>query len=176
MPNSFIKQDYTSAEKRLFPNEILFFSILFLVLSFLFYGGILYQINIVRSQTAEIQESITNIDASRDKVKERTLLTFSNQLGKLNEFLKSRLYVSKFLAAIEETVQPQVVYTDFSLDIDKLSFEMKGQAASYGILARQMIKLEEKPLFSSLRLYKTLVQFGGVEFVFQGFLNPAYLK
>jgi hypothetical protein len=111
MPNSFIKQDYTSGEKRLFPSEILVFSISFLVLSLLFYGGVLYQGNLVRSQTAEIRESIAQIDASRDKAREQALLTFSNQLEKLNELLKSRLYVSKFLRAIEGTVQPQVVYT-----------------------------------------------------------------
>ena len=176
MPNSFIKQDYTSGEKRLFPSEIFVFSVSFLVLSLLFYGGVLYQGNLVRSQTAEIQESIAQIDASRDKAREQALLTFSDQLDKLNELLKSRLYVSKFLGAIEETVQPQVVYSDFSLDMDRLGFELKGQAASYGILAKQMFKLEETPVFSSLGLYNTVVQFGGVGFVFRGFLNPAYLK
>jgi len=176
MPNSFIKQDYTSGEKRLFPSEIFVFSVSFLVLSLLFYGGVLYQGNLVGSQTAEIQESIAQIDASRDKAREQALLTFSDQLDKLNELLKSRLYVSKFLGAIEETVQPQVVYSDFSLDMDRLGFELKGQAASYGILAKQMFKLEETPVFSSLGLYNTVVQFGGVGFVFRGFLNPAYLK
>lgn len=176
MPTSFIKQDYTSGEKRLFPQEIFIFSLSFLVLSFLFYGGILYQQSVVKSQTAKIQEAIAQIDVSRDKAKEQALLTFSDQLEKVNELLKSRVYVSKFLKAIEESVHPQVVYSDFSLDMDKLGFELKGQAASYGILARQMVKLEEMPIFSSLELYNTVVQFGGVTFILRGFLNPAYLK
>jgi hypothetical protein len=176
MPDYFIKQDYTSGKRRLFPGEILIFSVSFLALSLLFYGGVLYQENIVKSQTAEIQKSIAETDALRDKDKEQALFIFSDQLEKLNEFLKSRLYVSKFLRAIEGAVQPQVVYTDFSIDMDRLSFELKGQAASYGILARQMFKLEGMPVFSSLGLYNTVVQFGGVGFVFRGFLNPAYLK
>lgn len=176
MPTSFIKQDYTSGEKKIFPSEIFVFSISLLVLSLLFYGGILYQESLIESQTAEIQESIAGIDAVRDRNREQALLTFSDQLEKLNELLKSRLYISAFLKTIEEAVYPQVVYTDFSIDMDRQGFELKGQAASYGILARQMFKLERAPVFSSLGLYNTVVQFGGVGFVFRGFLNPNYLK
>ncbi len=176
MPTSLIKKDYVSEERKLFPSGILIFSISFLVISFVFYGGILYQEGLVKSQTAEIKEAIAQIDASRDKTKEQVLLTFSDQLGKLNEVLKSRLRVSKFLRVIEATVHPQVVFTDFSIDIERKSFELRGQAASYGTLARQMFRLEGAPVFSSLNLHNTAVQFGGVAFVFRGFLNPAHLK
>ncbi|MDP1629269.1 MAG: hypothetical protein Q8L57_01470, partial [bacterium] len=162
-----IKQDYIFEGKaKILPREILLFAASLLILLFLFYAGLLYQQRLIKNDIGQFQKSIDEIDAGRDRAKERELLVFADQLGNLENVLKSRLYLSKFLEVIEKAAQPQTVYTDLSVDMERQSFEIKGQAASYGVLAKQMVKLAGAPAISSLGLTNTFVQLGGVTFTF----------
>lgn len=111
-----------------------------------------------------------------EAVKEKTATTFSAEdqaLAKkivdlqrravwLEGLLKSHIYTSGPLDKLAGATLPQVQWLDYSLNVEAKTLTLKGRAADYSVVARQLLALAEAG-FSLIELPAvTLDKIGGV--------------
>lgn len=121
--------------------------LLFAVVSIAALGLFSYQV-MLKSQISGREEKLAQIQNGFKKPKIEEIQKLSSRLALINKIVKERVSVLAALTLVEETVNPEVQYTKFSLSKDKnsngydLAFE--GQTNSYSSLYQQLEVIKSK--------------------------------
>lgn len=117
-----------------------------LILSLLFYGGLLLYENSLNKSLDKINEEIRIIDRERDLETEEKLINLDRKLGVLQDLFKNHVYWSKFFSKIEELTIPQAYFPQVSFVISggSIKVNLSGNTLSYTTLAKQMVSFQEE--------------------------------
>lgn len=115
--------------------------LLFAVISIAAIGLFFYQ-TILKSQISSRQAKLVEIQGGFKKPNIEEMQRLSSRLALINKIVKERVSVLTALTVVEETVNPEVHYTKFTLSKDKNSsgYDMafEGQTNSYTALYQQL--------------------------------------
>lgn len=141
--------------------------LILLILSLLFYGGLLFYQKKLQTNLNSINQEITNLESKRDKTTEEAILSADKKLNLAEDLFKSHLYWSDLFGNIEKAVVPDVYFSESKLDFanEKVDIGLTGNAKTYTALAQQMVSFKEDPSVESIAVSKiSLSESGGIEF------------
>lgn len=126
-----------------------------IILSLLFYGGLLlYQRNLDKNLEI-INEEIINLETKRDISTEEAMVELDKKITTLKTLFEEHLYWSDLLEKIEELVIPEAYFFDASVDILEgiVTFGVSGGTTSYTNLARQILSFQESPYVNKVQVF-----------------------
>ncbi|HAM95420.1 TPA: hypothetical protein DCP13_03375 [Candidatus Azambacteria bacterium] len=109
------------------------------------YAGLAYYESVLNTQIKGVDEKIQQVETGRDVSAEEKVLTLEAQLTTLEDVMKNHIYFSKFLAGLELLVHPQAYLKSFSINVPTRKFDVSGEAASFTILAKQILAVSKSP-------------------------------
>ena len=113
----------------------------------------------VDADTELIRRQTDDLERTRDYQLEKQIITFEKRVNALSKILRSHVYISKLIPALEEATLPSVFYESLSVSFgtedvvrggkaekaDIVRADLAGSAATLLDLARQMIAYREQP-------------------------------
>jgi len=139
-----------------------------IILSLLFYGGLLVYNRSLDKQLEVIQTHIEEVNKERDIEFEKEVILLEMSLKNLREILKNHLYWSNILSKIENLTLSQMSFSKFSGQLnedDSIDLVLGGKTPGYSLLAKQMVSFNENSSVSSLDVSELgLGTEGGIEF------------
>jgi hypothetical protein len=137
--------------------------LIFLILSLLVYGGLLFYKKGVQKNLDNIVQEIVNLEAKRSDSLEKSIYSASQKMVLVQNIFTDHVYWSKFLAKIEELVVPQVYYSasKFTIVDNQINVTFLGNAKTYTGLAKQMLAFSQDPMVQKIDLTKTTPSDGG---------------
>jgi Tfp pilus assembly protein PilN len=148
-----------------------------LVLSILVYLGLVIYKNSLLDSKVALENQIKDLEAARDLEWEAKLKDLEKGIKDLGKILETHIYSSKLFQMLEELTLSQVQWTGLKATLSEGKIDLNGRAASYSILAKQMVVLEQDPRIiqtetSGIKLTTT----GDIEFNLVLKLKPGLLQ
>lgn len=147
-------------------------SALVFVLSCLFWGGLKYYQNSLAARIDDIRVQQDKIFQAKDKELARNIVDFETGAALIQNLLKNHVYTSEITEKLSALTLPQVQWHIFSLDVKAKSILVKGRAANYSVVARQILAFEEggfsNVAVSGINMDRT----GGVAFQLEAGFDP----
>lgn len=133
----------------------------FLVMSFLFLLLILavyfltysYRVSLF-DQANNFDKQFNDLERSRDKTLEQSLLTFNQQLSSVRPLLNNHIVWSLALQRLQRLIIPTVQFQSLGGDFNKKSFSFRAIADSYTTVARQISAFYNEPMITDIALNK----------------------
>lgn len=119
-------------------NKYLILSFIFLALVFGLYFGLLSYKQSLFSALSSIDGQLADLEKSRDKQLETSLLDLSGQLTAVNPLLNSHFFWSNAFLKIQSLVQPQVQFKSVNAEALSGKILITALAANYTTIARQL--------------------------------------
>jgi len=147
-----------------------------LLLLLLSWGGLKFYQSSLVSQTQNIKEQQSQIFSVKDKELVSQMVDFESGAKLISGLLKNHVYTSEILAQLATSTLPQVQWESYGLDVKSGKIILKGRAASYSVLAKQILALQDsgfsKVAVSGIALDKV----GGVSFGVNFEFDPKVLQ
>ena len=122
-------------------NRLVILAAVFLVLILgLYFGLATYQQRLISSLSG-VDTRLADLERSRDKKLERSLLDLRGQLAVINPLLAAHFFWSDAIIKIQSVTQPQVQFLSFNADVPGTKIIVKILAANYTTVARQIAAL-----------------------------------
>jgi len=112
-----------------------------------------YQANLIKNKTS-LTERIENLQNQRNDDLENNFVELGKRIGGFEKTLENRIYFSKIFEMIEELTLSQVQFADMNIDLIENKFNLRTEASSYSVLAKQVIIFEEDSRIKSTKLSK----------------------
>ncbi len=112
----------------------------------------------------DTQAKQDKIFAAKDKEAAKSIIDFGTGATLIQTLLKNHIYSSSALEQIKISTLPQVQWQSLSLDVKKRSLILKGRAANYSTLARQILAFQEDGFIDVTTSGITLDKSGGIAF------------
>jgi len=146
-------------------NALFVFSIVIIVLVFSVYGGFWYYKKVLTDNIEEVSQKTLDLENERDKDEEKKIVGAEKKLENIKDILDSHVFSSKVFSFLEEFSNPQVSFSSFTFNAIGLQVELSGRAASYEVLAKQMVTFQNNSNINKVDVSGIqLSQEGGVEF------------
>ncbi|MFZ5559667.1 MAG: hypothetical protein ACOZAL_02655 [Patescibacteria group bacterium] len=116
-----------------------------IILSLLFYGGLLlYQKNL-KNDWNNIKEEIRTLNSKRNPKIEKSMIDLDKKISDLKTLFENHLYWSSLFKKIEELTIPEVYFSQakFNLSGVALELNLEGNTSTYTNLARQILSFQE---------------------------------
>jgi len=142
IPKEYIERK-KGARALISKTNIIIFSLI--ILSLLFYGGLLlYQRNLDKNLEI-IDEEILTLEKNRDISAEKAMVELDKKITTLKTLFENHLYWSNLLERIEELVIPEAYLSNVSINLAEstVTFGALGGTTSYTNLARQILSFQE---------------------------------
>lgn len=144
------------------------FIVLFLViLSLLFYGGLLIYKKRLDTNVESIKKEISLLSNKRAPSEEKAIIDLDAKLGLLKDVFQIHTYWSEIFKKIEDLTMSDVYFSDakITMEQDKISIQLSALTKTYTSLARQMLIFQEEPLTQKVEISSiTLSEEGGIKF------------
>jgi len=114
-----------------------------LILSLGSWGGIKIYLNSVRSNIEDLKKQEAEIFSSQDKETAEKIADLEKRANLAQEFLKAHIYSSEILNSIAALTLPKVKWDTYTLSVKEREVILKGRAADYSVLAKQLFTLEQ---------------------------------
>jgi len=124
------------------------------ILSLLFYGGLLSYQNKLNKELDNIEEQIKVLNQKRDPETEEAVVDLDKKLRALKKIFENHVYWSKLFSKIEELTVPQAYFSKVKLDSSEreINISFSGNTPTYTILAKQMKSFQEDSQVESIRV------------------------
>jgi Tfp pilus assembly protein PilN len=149
-------------------NRSLVFAFVFLLLIVALYFGLMAYKQGVLTSIAGVDSQLQDLEKSRDKAKESQLIDLSQQLAVINPLINGHLIWSAAMAKLQNLILPQVQIVTFNADSLGRKVSIKGLAANYTTVAKQIAAFYALDSVTDIILNKVSSQPTGlVEFTMQ---------
>jgi len=139
-----------------------FYSLMVVALCLFVWAGVKGYDFYLQRTSKKIVEEIKNIQASQNLDAAQKFIEIDQKAGMVEKLLKNHIYSSQFFDILEKLTLPQVQWKAVSLNTVDGEVSLSGQAASYSVLAKQIISFQEANFeikVSGIRLTKNGVEF-----------------
>lgn len=146
------------------------------VLMLLGWGGMkLYQRSL-NANIEDLKKQEAGIFTDQDKVEAEKIAGLEKRANVTQTFLKSHIYSSVILDSIAALTLPKVKWDDYQLSVDDKKVSLKGEAADYSILAKQIFTLDQTDYTNVAVSGISLNKSGTVNFSVDFSFNPKILQ
>lgn len=146
------------------------------VLMLLGWGGMkLYQRSL-NANIEDLKKQEAGIFTDQDKVEAEKIAGLEKRADVTQTFLKSHIYSSVILDSIAALTLPKVKWDDYQLSVDDKKVSLKGEAADYSILAKQIFTLDQTDYTNVAVSGISLNKSGTVNFSVDFSFNPKILQ
>jgi len=107
------------------------------------WAGLAIYKNVLVKKIENLKNQHASVFSSQDKISAENIADFENRAKAAQDFLNSHVYTSAILGVISATTLPQVKWDTYTLILKDKAVSLKGQAASYLVLAKQILAFEQ---------------------------------
>jgi len=115
-----------------------------------------YQSNLIKNKVS-LTERIENLQNQRNDDLESNFIELGKRIKGFEKILEHRIYLSKVFEMIEELTLSQVKFADMNIDLSENKFNLKTEASSYSVLAKQVLIFKEDPRIKNVDLSKAVL-------------------
>jgi len=154
--------------------RLMFFMLfVFLVFVFSYLGLTLGYKNYLEGQIANTTQAIDALAARVSADEQTEFLQFQYQLINLRDLIRGHVLASRLFPIFENNTNQRVQYSGLELDIPDSRLDLDGSAASYAVIAEQLLAYERMPGVLQYRLLNSELSEGGrIDFSVSLFFNP----
>ncbi len=135
-----------------------------LILLLLSWGGLKFYQSSLVSQTQNLKEQESKVFSIKDKELVVQMMDFESGAKLISNLLKNHVYTSEILDKLATSTLPQVQWVSYGLDVINRRITLRGRAANYSVLAKQILALQDSG-FSNVAVSSiALDKVGGVSF------------
>lgn len=142
-------------------NKLVVLVVVFLALILGLYFGLGVYKQGLTSSLAGIDDQLADLEQSRDKKLEASLLGLRKQLSVVNPLLSAHLFWSGALTAVQNATQPQVQFQSINADVASKKIVVRAIAANYTTVARQIAAFYAVDSITDIILNKVQIQPAG---------------
>ncbi len=154
-------------------NKYLIISVIFAVLIGALYLGVSAYLNSIVTSVQALDSELLNVEKSRDKEAEEKLLILKDKLGVTGDLLSNHLFWSYAADTVQKLTQPQVQFKNWGADNTSFKINIKAEAASFVVLAKQVAAFLSNDAFINVSVGKvTSLPTGRIEFDLQLVYDP----
>jgi len=125
-------------------------SAVLLALALAVWGGLkLYHRGIINS-IKDYQKKEANIFSAQERETANKIIELERRAGMVQNFLKSHVYTSQALNLVADLTLPKVKWDSYALDVKERKITLKGWAADYSTLAKQIFVFQETEYLSKV--------------------------
>lgn len=149
-------------------------AILFLLL--LGWAGLKFYQSSLVSQIQNLQEQQSQVFPIKDRELVADITDFESGAKLIQDLFKNHVYTSEILDKLAASTLPQVQWESYGLDVKSRKITLKGRAANYSVLAKQILALQESG-FSQVSVSSiALDKVGGVSFGMNFEFDPKIIQ
>ncbi len=93
----------------------------------------------ISREIEDTKQRIVDLKTSANEELETRLLGYQAQLRNFNKIFSQRYLISKALDLMENTIHPEVIYSDFLVDATEGRIQATGITKSYGAIGEQLL-------------------------------------
>ena len=128
------------------------------------WAGLKFYQNSIPGQIQDLKERQSKIFSSQDKELVVKIAGLENAAAAIQTLLKSHVYTSEILEKLAASTLPRVQLESYGLDVKGGKIILKGRAANYSVLARQILAFQEAGFLKVAVSEIALDKVGGVSF------------
>jgi len=151
-----------------------------LILSLLFYGGLLFYKKNLNKNLEAINQEIFELEQKRDPKTEKAMVDLDKRINILKILFENHIYWSNLFEKLQELTITQAFFTGAQVELAEnvAKFSADGGTSTYTNLARQIVAFQEDSSVSSVRVGGiTLDEKLGIKFsITVEFLKKTLLK
>ena len=130
----------------------------------------------VAGQIQNLKEQQSKIFSSQDKELVVKIAGLENGAAVIQTLLKSHIYTSEILEKLAASTLPQVQLTSYGLDVKTSKIILKGRAANYSVLAKQILAFQGAGFLKAAVSEIALDKVGGVSFGLNFEFDPKIIQ
>lgn len=119
------------------------FSLAILIIVVLICFGLWGYKNSLAKEKERLTQEIEQLQGQRNLDLEADFVNLKEGIEDFQDIIKTHIYSSNILKMLEELTLPQVRLADLNVDLSKVKITLKIEAASYQILAKQIVVFKE---------------------------------
>ena len=146
----------------IFSDRRVIWSVVLLALSFAVWGGLKGYIYYINSVSDKIAQEISSVQNSQNLELAQKIIDTDKTIKIYKGLLKNHIYSSQFFDLLEKVTIPQVQWRSLNLLTDQGRAQLTGRAASYSVLAKQIVSFEKSDIkvdVSTVTLTRSGVEF-----------------
>ncbi|MBU4142663.1 hypothetical protein KJ590_01535 [Patescibacteria group bacterium] len=146
-----------------------------LVVVLLLWAGLFFYQKSLFGQINDLKKQQSEIFSAEDKAMAAKIVDFNKGATLAQQLLKNHIYSSAIFSQLAAATLPRVQWRSFDLAVNDNSAALKGLAADYATLAKQILALNEAG-FSNIKISNILLdKIGGVGFAAAFNFDPKIL-
>lgn len=155
-------------DKKVWWLDVIFYFVMSLLIATLFCYLIFIAKNIIqKNQIKSIESDLQSVGTQDQTEQEKEVLLYKQKINSFTELIKNHEFVSNVFAFLEEQTQPNVWFTNFSLDGKNAKVQLSGMAEDMDTFSRQTFSFETNEYVKDLgTINSSLGQMGEVNFNF----------
>ncbi len=119
-------------------------AVILLILSLAVWGGLKIYAGVISGKIEELKKQEGAVFESKDKDLAEKIADMEKRAKIAQDFFKAHVYTSEILNAIALQTLPKVKWDSYDLNVKTNNVVLKGQAADYSSLAKQLFTFEEE--------------------------------
>jgi hypothetical protein len=125
-----------------------------LILSLLFYGGLLFYKKNLNKNLEAINQEIFELEQKRDPKTEKAMVDLDKRINILKTLFENHVYWSNLFEKIQELIITQAYFTGAKVEVSEntAKFIADGGTSTYTNLARQIKSFQEEPTVNSVKV------------------------
>jgi len=155
-------------------NKRIIFSFCAVALGLAVFGGIKGYDAYLRGNIRDLEQEIINVNSQQSEETIKKVTETDKMIETVKNLSKNHIFSSLFFEKIEQITLPQVQWLGYSLDTKQGTAQLKGQAASYSFLAKQIVSFQDANF--EINVSGISLKSNGVEFSAAIKFDPAILK
>lgn len=135
-----------------------------LVLALALWGGLFYYKNSLAGQITDLKDKQSKVFSAKDKETALKIINLGKSSDSAKNLLASHIFTSEVFDKVSAATLPQVQWRSMELLVAEKIIRMKGVAAKYSVLGKQILALREGGFFNVAISKINLDKLGGVAF------------
>jgi hypothetical protein len=153
-------------DKKIWWLDVIFYFVISLLIATLFCYGIFIIKNIIQKQEIKrIEADLQTVGTQEQKEQEKEVILYKGKIGNFVELIENHEFVSNAFSFLEENTQPNVWFTQFSLDKKSAKVQLSCIAEDMDAVSRQVSTFEKNNYVKDLgSINSSLGDLGRVNF------------
>ncbi len=118
-------------------------AVILLGVSLAAWGGLKFYERSLVSKLTDLQKQEASVFNQQDKITAEKIADLEKRTKVAQDFLKAHVYTSQILNSIASLTLPKVKWDNYGLKVSRNTVALKGKAADYSTLAKQIFTFEQ---------------------------------
>jgi len=150
--------------------------VILFVLMLLGWGGMKFYQGSLNAKIEDFKKQEAGVFTDQDRAVAEKIAGLEKRANVTQTFLKSHIYTSVILDSIAALTLPKVKWDEYLLSVNDQKVSLKGEAADYSVLAKQIFTLDQTDYTNVTVANISLDKGGTVKFSVSFNFNPKILQ